>query len=393
VNAIQVEAVSKRYVRLATGARRSLRSLPARHKRIEEWALRDVSLQVSKGETVGLLGPNGSGKSTLLRLIAGLSRPTRGSVAVRGELAAILTLGEGFHPLLTGEENAITGGVLAGLGVREARRRLGDIAAFAELEDDLDRPLRTYSTGMRLRLAFAVAIHVDPEVLLVDEVLSVGDLAFRQKSLARLEELQADGVTIVVASHDLNQLERTCSRALWLAEGRTRHLGTVPEVAERYQDAVRQRMPTPAPLADGKVRIGSGEVEIAAIRVLDASGRETVAVVAGRPVAVEIDFVVKQPVDQAIFVVSAHAERDGTRCFDLNTESDGHPVGPLQKDGTLRLTLDRLDLAGGAYLLDVGVYESTWVRPYDYRWQAVSIEVCGDDVPGPLGPPHRWSLG
>jgi lipopolysaccharide transport system ATP-binding protein len=392
VNAIEVDAVSKRYVRLATGGRRSLRSLPARHRRIEEWALRDVSLQVAKGETVGLLGPNGSGKSTLLRLIAGLSRPTRGSVTVRGQLAAILTLGEGFHPLLSGEENAITGGVLAGLGVREARRRLGDIAAFAELEDDLDRPLRTYSTGMRLRLAFAVAIHVEPEVLLIDEVLSVGDLAFRQKSLARLENMQSAGVTAVVASHDLGQLERTCSRALWLDEGRTRHLGTVAEVAERYQEAARERMPSPGPDSDGKVRFGSGEVEIATIRVLDASGEETGVVVAGRPVAVEIDFLVKVAVDEAIFVVSGHAERDGTRCFDFNTESDGHRVGPLREAGTVRLSLDRLDLAGGRYSLDVGVYESTWVRPYDYRWQAVSIEVSGQDVPGPLGPPHRWSL-
>jgi lipopolysaccharide transport system ATP-binding protein len=350
-----------------------------------------VSFHVAKGETIGLLGPNGSGKSTLLRLLAGLTRPTQGSVVVRGQLGALLTLGEGFHPLLSGEENAITGGVLAGLGVREARRRLKDIAAFAELEHALDRPLRTYSDGMRLRLAFAVAIHVDPEVLLVDEVLAVGDLAFRQKCLSRMEELQAEGVTIVVASHDLSELERTCARAIWLDGGRLRELGAVADVVERYEEAMHERMPPPTISAEGKLRVGSREVEIVAIRLLDARGKETGVVATGRSLTVEVDFLTKESVDDAIFVVSAH-EAGGDLCFDLNTESDGLRVGPLRASGTVRLTLERLDLAGGHYLLDVGVYEGHWAHPYDYHWQAVSLEVRGPADPGPLGPPRRWSI-
>lgn len=387
---IVVEDVSKRYVR-STSAHRTLRSLPARPARVEQWALRDVSFRVTAGETVGVIGANGSGKSTLLRLVAGLSPPTLGSVHVRGKLATILTLGEGFHPLLSGEENAITGGVLAGLGVREARRRLGDIAAFAELENEMDRPLRTYSDGMRLRLAFAVAINVDPEVLLIDEVFSVGDLAFQQKCLSRLEELQADAVTIVVASHDLAQLERMCSRALWLDEGRLRHLGSAAEAIERYQEAVRARLPLPAPSTEGRFRIGSGDVEIIGIRVVDGTGKETGVVTTGRPVALELDFVAKRVVDDAIFVVSAHA-LDGTRCFDLNTESDGIRIGPLRGAGTLKLKLERLDLAGGRYLLDVGVFHGSWDHPYDYRWQAVSLVVDGASTTGPLGPPHEWHI-
>jgi lipopolysaccharide transport system ATP-binding protein len=391
VNAVEAEAVSKRYVRLSTGARRSLRTLPARQKKVEQWALRDVSFHVAKGETIGLLGPNGSGKSTLLRLLAGLTRPTQGSVVVRGQLGALLTLGEGFHPLLSGEENAITGGVLAGLGVREARRRLSDIAAFAELEHALDRPLRTYSDGMRLRLAFAVAIHVDPEVLLVDEVLAVGDLAFRQKCLSRMEELQGEGITIVVASHDLSELERTCARAIWLDGGRLRELGAAGDVVERYEEVMHERMPPPTISAEGKLRVGSREVEIVAIRLLDARGKETGVVATGRRLTVEVDFLAKESVDDAIFVVSAH-EAGGGLCFDLNTESDGLHVGPLRGSGTVRLALERLDLAGGHYLLDVGVYEGRWAHPYDYHWQAVSLEVRGPTDPGPLGPPRRWSI-
>lgn len=390
MSAITVTGVGKRYRQDPGGRTRTLRTLPQWRARTDHWALREVSFDVGRGETVGLIGGNGSGKSTMLRLLAGLTRPTEGQISVHGRASGLLSLGDGVHPLLSGEENAFTLGLLGGLTAKQARARMPQVAAFAELESQMDQPLRTFSSGMRLRLAFATAIAVEPEILLVDEILSVGDLRFQEKCLSRLEEMQAGGVTIVVTSHFMDQIRRLCSRVVWLSGGQRRAIGATEEVVERYERAMTDNVPRET-AADGAVRMGTGEVEITGVRLLDGDGRPTGRIVSGHGLVVEVEYLAHETVPDAIFGVSAHTE-DGERCFDFSTAADGHVVGRLAASGCVRLHLDRLDLVGGRYRLDVGIYEADWDRPYDYRWRAYPFEVVGATSPGPLGPPHRWSL-
>ncbi|MDP8958576.1 MAG: ATP-binding cassette domain-containing protein [Actinomycetota bacterium] len=386
---IDVRRISKRYRRSPTEGPRTLRTLTRGNGGGFTWALRDVSFSVDRGETLGLIGPNGSGKSTLLRLLAGLTVPTGGDIETRGQVSGLLTLGEGFHPLLSGEENAFTGAILAGLTRREARRRVASIAAFAELDEEMERPLRTLSDGQRLRLAFAAAIHIEPEILLIDEILAVGDLRFQEKCFAHLDALQNQGVTIVVATHDLGQVERLCRRALWIEGGRTRRIGEASEVVELYQDS--QRLPA-TPLPGGGTRSGTKEVEVVDVRFLDRRGRSTGWVKSGAPLTIAIDFVAHTGVPDAIFGVSFHSEGGLVRCLDVNTQVDQGAVGPLAGPGTIRLHLDRLDLAGGGYLVDVGIFAEDWNGTYDYLWQGYTLKVEGRGEAGLLEPPRRWRL-
>jgi len=184
------------------------------------WALREVSCSVAAGRTLGMIGNNGAGKSTLLRLIGGVGRPDEGSVQVHGRIGALLDLGLGFHPDLTGRENVFVSGVIAGLTRHEVAQRFDSIVAFAELQQSIDSPLRTYSSGMQMRLAFAVAIHTEPEILLIDEVLAVGDLAFQRKCLQRIARFKAEGCTILLVSHDATLIQQLCDEVLWLRGGR-----------------------------------------------------------------------------------------------------------------------------------------------------------------------------
>src|SRR5215813_7941582 len=198
------------------------------------WALHEVSFSIAYGRMVGVIGPNGAGKSTLLRLIGGVGRPDKGTIRVHGQIGALLDLGTGFHPELTGRENVFVSGVIAGLTRREVAQRFDAIVAFAELEEFIDSPLRTYSTGMQMRLGFAIAAHIEPELLLIDEVLSVGDLSFQRKSFERIAEFKAKGCTIVVITHDLPCIRELCDEVLWLQEGRLIAYGSAAEVVDQY---------------------------------------------------------------------------------------------------------------------------------------------------------------
>lgn len=388
MKAVDVTSVSKRFRRSPTGGPRTLRTLYEHRQRTDIWALRDVSFSVVEGETVGLIGRNGSGKSTLLRILAGLSRPTSGVVSVHGTIGGLLTLGEGFHGLLSGEENAMTGAILAGFTRKEARRRLASIAKFAELESFMDQPLRTYSDGMRSRLAFATAIHVEPKILLLDELLAVGDVRFREKCFARLEELQADGVTILLTSHEIGQVRRMCRRAVWLQGGVVRTVGDADEVGDQYEEAMTADE-SHEMLPGGGFRIGTREVEIIDVELVDRTDRVTKTFPCGSPITVRIHFRAKGLIKDAIFVVSAHTDPGALRCFDLSTEPDGFSIGDLFGHGTICLHIHRLDLAVGRYRLDVGIYNSDW-EPFDFLGRAFPFDVHGPIGGGPLGPPHNW---
>jgi lipopolysaccharide transport system ATP-binding protein len=375
VTAITFDRVGKRYRRNDRfGKRRSVR-----------WALRNLSLEVAAGETVGLIGANGAGKSTVLRLALGITSPSEGRVSTNGRMAGVLSLGDGFHPLLTGHENAVTFCMLSGLTHDQAKSRLPAVREFSGLGDAFDDPLRTYSSGMFVRLAFAVAVNVDSDVLLIDEALAVGDLEFASRCIDYLESRQQRGTTMLLASHDLDQIRRLCHRVAWLEGGSLRAIGSPVDVTGDYGRA----MHTPGTPSAGVApdQIGSHEVEFQDI-TLSSQGRELDGVLpTGWPVTIAMSWVAHSQVESMIFGVSIHDE-SGTRCLDM-TSPAVVPDAAGEK-GMVRLILDRLDLGGGTYHLDVGIYDHTWNTTYDYRWQAHWFGVAGPRSQAPLQPPHTW---
>lgn len=388
---ITVDGVAKRYLRRADGQHGSVRRPFALIRRKEHWALRDVNFSVADGESVGLIGINGSGKSTLLRLLSGLTQPTRGSVTLGRRVSGLLTLGDSFQGEMSGTENALTGAILAGLTRREAHDRLDEITAFAELEEQVHQPLRTFSDGMRLRLAFAISINVDPEILLIDEILAVGDLRFRQKCLNRLEVLQAEGVTIVISSHELDQVEQLCQRTLWLSEGRIRADGPSVAVTEQYRHAMQEKLSSMTDERDGFVRVGDRTVQIATVRINGHDPtRRTPSIAVGRPMRVEIGYEAAAAVSTAIVGVSVHAADGQDKVLDLSTAHSGYEVSLPAGSGAVGVTVDRLDLQPGEYRLDVGIFKHDWEHPFDYHFAAYPFEVHGQATAGQVNPPHDW---
>lgn len=391
MSALEIMGVSKRFRRLATGRPRTLRSLAERTAVTEYWALRDVTFSVEEGETFGIVGSNGSGKSTLLRILAGVTRQTTGQIRAEGEMGSVLTLGGGFHPMLSGDENALTGAILSGLTRAEAVARIPAITRFAELSaDDMRQPFRMLSDGQRMRLAFSVAINNDPQILLLDEVLAVGDLSFQEKCFERLESLQSEGATIIFVSHDLDQVRRLCDRAIWLQRGEIVEIGSAPEVIRGYERAMHGQTKTEQ-LADGGWRIGTRDVEIRKVRLIDATGQETFCIATGEPLAVEVEYSSNHRFPKVIFSVGIHTAGDDRTCLDVDSESDSSSPGPVESGpGMIRLDLGRVDLTGGSYLIDVGSYSHDWEETYDYHWQALPLEIQGTGGSGRLLPPRRW---
>lgn len=371
-----------------------------RIKAVDEfWALRGVSFKVTAGEMVGVIGHNGAGKSTLLQLLGKVAHPTEGRIKMRGRVGALLDLGAGFHGDLTGRENVFVTAIVAGLPRREVARRFDQIVEFAELTEFIDNPVRTYSTGMIMRLAFSVAVHTDPQILLVDEFLSVGDLSFQTKCLNRITEMKAQGCAIVLVSHDVSQVERLCDRALWLKHGTVFAYGESTVVAGQYTTEMRsqsqQRTPHRPPqltrsgteLRVNENRFGSQEIEITDVRLQPNSILET-----GDALCVEIDYQAQQPIETAIFCVTVSQE-DGTTCLDVNTSAMGIPVPKINGKNTIRLWCDRLDLCGGKYFVNVGVFKEDWSYAYDYHWHAYPLTIeSGVSTKGILSPPMRWEM-
>ena len=286
---IAVEGVSRRFVVRAreTHTLKELLVARGRAEAQEVWALQDVSVGISPGEAVGLVGRNGSGKSTLLRLIAGIIRPTRGRVATEGRIGSLLELGAGFHPDFTGRENVELNGALQGLSRARIRERFDEIVAFAELEDAIDRPVKTYSSGMTMRLGFAIAAFLEADVLLLDEVFAVGDESFQRKCFGVISAFKERGGTIIFVSHDASAVERLCDRAVLLRDGRLAFDGPVHEAITRYRRALAEDGELPSTNGSGAVP-GSGEARVADARIVAPDGTERDRFLAGEPFGLEV---------------------------------------------------------------------------------------------------------
>jgi ABC-type polysaccharide/polyol phosphate transport system ATPase subunit len=404
-SAVSIRGVSKRF-RLHRGRQvYTVKDLIVRGGRAgllageEMWALRDVSLELPRGRMVGLIGSNGSGKSTLLKLIGGILKPTTGTVTVAGRVSALIELGAGFHPEFTGRENIHINGVLLGLSRAEIRERFDEIVAFAGLAAHIDNPVKTYSSGMYMRLGFAIAVTVDPDVLLIDEVLAVGDEAFQHKCVGRIQEFKAQGKTILLVTHDLGSVERLCDEAVWLDGGRVQAHGDTREIVDRYlnhvarleaQDLGEAHKEAEAAVAAGDARRwGSREIELTSVRLRDASGQERYLYESGEPCTVHLAYRVHRPVDEPVFGIGIF-RKDGVCCYGTNTAIDEVHLGKLSGDGELTVRLDRLDLVEGEYLLDVAVHAPDG-HPYDYhsRLYAFAVRARVKDV-GIARLAHTW---
>ncbi len=385
--------VYRRYGRQPHGTLKSALLSPRRASASRDGvvALDDVSFSVASGETLGVIGANGSGKSTLLKMLAGIVRPTRGAVEVRGRLAALLELGAGFHPEISGRENIEITGLLLGLTKKEIAARFADIVRFAEVDEFLDAPVKTYSSGMAVRLGFAIAAHSDPDLLLVDEVLAVGDEAFAHRALEKFSEFERAGKTLVFVSHDLGLVAERCRRVLWLDHGRLAADGPSGEVVARYRERVAAQEGERRLQHAGMGRIGSGAASIELVRLLDRDGRPVGSLRSGDAAAVEIVARAAEPLTDFVFGIQI-ATVSGAVVLGTNTALEGLRPERFSGDGRVAFEIPALDLAPGVYALDAAVHARDGA-PYDYRRDVLRFEVrSGRPGGGVWSPPRRWSF-
>jgi ABC-type polysaccharide/polyol phosphate transport system ATPase subunit len=367
----------------------------------ELWALRNVTLDLHRGRMVGIVGSNGSGKSTLLKLLGGILKPTAGQVSVHGRVSALIELGAGFHPEFTGRENVFINGVLLGLTRAEIRARFDEIVAFAGLEAFVDSPVKTYSSGMYMRLGFAIAVTVDPDVLLIDEVLAVGDEAFQHRCVAKIQEFKARGKTIVLVSHDLGSIERLCDEAVWLDKGRLQAHGETREVVGRYLDHVAREearalgvehdRAEAAARTGTAARWGNREIELTRVHLSDRDGHERYLFETGEPCTLHLTFRAHRPVADPVFGIGVF-RKDGVCCYGTNTAVEGLTFGKVDGEGEATIEIERLDLIEGEYLLDVAVHARDG-HPYDYQSRLYTFAVRSrvrDTGVARLA--HRWRL-
>ena len=381
------------------------------------WALRDVSFKINKGDAVGIIGSNGSGKSTVLKLISRIIYPTSGTVTTDGRVAALLELGAGFHPDLTGRENIDLNGSILGLRRQQVRSRVDEIIAFSELERFIDVPIRNYSSGMLMRLGFAVATAFQPEVLLVDEVLAVGDQAFQDRCMRRIFEIQRQGATILLVSHDLSSVKKMCQRSIWLDDGRVCADGKTDTVAAQYlaglwtEQAQRSRpdgtefveepatadLSGPDPLQQDVdrqlgTRWGSGEIRIERARILGPDGQPSTVFHTGDRFVVRISYNAHRRIEAPAFGVSIYDEL-GNRLNGPNTVWSNAGPEVAQGRGTIDYVVESLPLLDGRYDLTVAVYDHLVTHPYDHWDRMATFTVVPgseDRQDGVIYIPCRW---
>jgi lipopolysaccharide transport system ATP-binding protein len=377
-------------------------------------AVEDLTIRVPRGASLGIIGRNGSGKSTLLKLITGIYRPTTGSIAVNGRIAALIELGAGFHPDFTGRENLYLGGVMHGLSREQITQRFDEIVRFAELESVIDDPVRTYSSGMFMRLGFSLAVHTDPDILLIDEVLAVGDATFVSKCKERIARLRKEGKTLLLVTHDLDAVVRWCDEALWLHKGEVKDRGEPRRVIDAYREFVEHGEESelaqeqckkvtgslePAEIAAEQeleaLRWGSREVEICGVRMLDQSGEPRLLYHSDAAMTIEIGYQVNDPVlaagGRTVFGIGINRS-DGLVVFGTNTAIEGVKLPELGKSGSVAFEIPRLGLLEGNYSLDIAVHREDGY-PYDYHKGAVKFAVRSPlKQLGVCVPQHIWRV-
>jgi ABC-type polysaccharide/polyol phosphate transport system ATPase subunit len=367
-------------------------------------ALDEVTLLVEKGQTFGVIGENGSGKSTLLKLVAGIAKPTWGRVRTEGKVSALIELGAGFHPEITGRENIFINGIMLGLSKKEIAAKFDEIVKFAELEDFIDAPVKTYSSGMYMRLGFAIAINVNPEILLIDEVLAVGDASFVPKCLDRIDDFRRRKKTILFVSHDLTTVEKICDRVAWLKDGRLRDMGEAKRVIDAYlqdvaekqeEDFERRRQGKVFPQAEGEERRenrwGKREVEITNVSLKNLAGQEKHVFSPDDGMAIEIEINSPSLIDDFVFGIGVFNSQ-GISCYGTNTHLEDFEPVAVEGIGKVVCRIPELNLINGTYYLDIAVHKRDGY-PYDYHRNLYSFLMSSTsrDV-GIAKIPHEWDF-
>lgn len=404
--------------------------------------LKGVSFDVKKGEAIGLIGRNGCGKSTTLKLLSQIIHPNEGTIQMQGRVSSLLELGAGFHPDMSGKENIYMNASIFGLNRKEIDKRLDDIIAFSELEDFIDNPVRTYSSGMYMRLAFSVAINVNADILLVDEILAVGDISFQKKCFERLKEIKSQGTTIIVVSHSFDQIERICDRSIWIKDGKIEEIGIpkvvhghyldymeearinnllekrdeeflIQEIAtagatrDKAEEGDQESLESLDPLSQRIVaikknenlfeqvkhlRYGNQQVQLTRIHVVDAENKQNLVFRTGDSMTVYVEFAADNPLRKGTLGLGFYRE-DGVYCFGTNTFIENQKVIPLGHGKGVLITFEPMNLLPGKYLMTVGMHDDIKADFYDQVDRAIPIEVV--NLKGDLGIariPSAWTF-
>jgi lipopolysaccharide transport system ATP-binding protein len=397
---IRFQNVSKRFVFTSAKPQTFLESVISlfsrRSRRQQEhdlWAVHDVTFDVLPGHCLGIVGRNGSGKSTILKLIARILRPTSGQMFVRGRVSALLELGAGFHPDLTGRENIFLNASVLGLSKKEIEACFEEVVAFSELGEFIDMPVKHYSSGMYMRLGFSVAIHVKPDILIVDEILAVGDQAFQAKCIDRIYDMKRQGTTIIIVSHTLRTVRKLCSHLLWIEHGRLRRAGPVDDVAEAYEAYMEQPQNQHLGLANGgepSEQPRSNDLKITTLRILDAAGHERATLATGDKVIIEIGYLARQPVHTPVFML-AISRQDGIKMSVTHTGLSDLVMETIQGSGVVRCTIERLPLLPASYRLATAVYGNHIDDALDAYAQGFQVIANGATPPqGLIELPALW---
>lgn len=416
-NAIEVHDITKKFkIYLDKGRTLKELALFSKRRRFEEReVLKGISFNVKKGEAVGLIGHNGCGKSTTLKLLTKIMYPDSGSIEMKGRVSSLIELGAGFHPDMSGRQNIYTNASIFGLNRREIEARLEDIIAFSELEEFIDNPVRTYSSGMYMRLAFSIAINVDADILLIDEILAVGDTNFQAKCFNKLREIKANGTTIVIVSHSLGQIEQICDRSIWIQDGRVVQTGISRDVhlaymdfmgkkrndiiemkeldvKEKFKDKNKEKKLNMSDIfEDKKQRWGNGYARIMKINSYDKEHSLKNVFCTGEDIIIRVEYEVKKKVEKAVFGIGIYRS-DGVHCYGTNTLIDNMAEFDLKKKGCCEISLSQVSLLPGEYNIDLAI-ESDMGTPVDYFKAAHKIQIYSvlSDV-GIFRINHAWNM-
>jgi ABC-2 type transport system ATP-binding protein len=392
--AIRVEALWKNF-RLYHERNRYIKAamLRGRRARYEEfWALQDVNLTVAKGATVGVIGSNGSGKTTLLKCLTGIYTPERGSVSIDGNLAALLELGAGFHPELSGTENIYLNGSIMGMSRKEIDDKFDSIVEFAGLEQFIDTPVKNFSSGMTVRLGFSIATHVEPEVLLIDEILSVGDQAFQRKSTEKIEQFRRDGRTILVVSHSLGLVQQLCDTVVWLEKGHVKMIGPATEVIAEYTGNTYGNFARED--ASSKTRWGSGDAQVTQVAMLDGNDQPFDTLASGGEIRIRLEMTSHMRIESPVLRIQLET-MSGELVWSTSTQRGTATLRVLDGPATAVLTIPSLPLADGTYYVTVSITDATGAMEFDHcqHWAKVHITGGQPNDGGVVAIPSTWSIG